>query len=91
MQSFVSTTTARSLARFDQLERRACVAFNRSSRYRLIAQFFTAVSRLGDGVIWYSLMVLLPLLHGFYGLRAATVMAAAGLVGLTIYKLMKSR
>ena len=91
MEIFGSTTTARSLARFDQLERRACIAFNRSSRYRAIAQFFKAVSRLGDGVLWYSLMALLPLLHGAYGLRAALVMAGAGLVGLTIYKVMKSR
>ena len=91
METLGSTTNARNLARFDQLERRACIAFNRSSRYRAIAQFFAAVSRLGDGVFWYSLMALLPLVHGAYGLRAAAVMAAAGLGGLTIYKVMKSR
>ena len=91
MESLASTTTARSLARFDQLERRTCLALNRSSRYRVIAKFFAAVSRLGDGVIWYSLMALMPLLHGAYGLRASLVMAGAGLVGLTIYKIMKSR
>jgi len=91
MEFFVGNTASRRMARFDQFEQNACRAINRSSRYRAIAGFFAAVSRLGDGVLWYSLMALLPLLYGTYGLEASAVMATASLVGLLTYKMMKTR
>ncbi|MEX2497426.1 MAG: phosphatase PAP2 family protein [Wenzhouxiangellaceae bacterium] len=66
------------------------MTLNRSSRSRIVATLFAAVSRLGDGVVWYSLMALAALNQGEYGRHAAAVMALAGLAGLTIYKLLKS-
>jgi len=80
----------RHLERIQRFEHDLCVTLNRSSRSRLVARFFAAVSRLGDGVVWYSLMALTALTQGEYGLRAAAVMAVTGLAGLTIYKLLKS-
>jgi len=75
-----TSSVIRHLARIQRFEHDLCVTLNRSSRSRLIARFFAAVSRLGDGVVWYSLMALTALTQGEYGLRA----------GLTIYKLLKS-
>jgi len=66
------------------------VTLNRSSRNRIVATFFAAVSRLGDGVVWYSLMALMALTQGDDGLRASAMMAISGLTGVTIYKLLKS-
>lgn len=61
------------------------------SRHRAVMALFSAVSRLGDGVVWYSLMALMALTQGPYGLRAAAVMGVTGLTGVGIYKLMKIR
>lgn len=85
-----ASSVTRSLARIQRFEHDLCVALNRCSRSHLIAGFFGAVSRLGDGVVWYSLMALMALTQDDYGLHAAAVMAVTGLTGLTIYKLLKS-
>lgn len=51
--------------------------------------FFGIVSRLGNGIFWYLLMVLLPALYGRDGLDASLHMLAVGGVSLIVYKLLK--
>jgi undecaprenyl-diphosphatase len=51
--------------------------------------FFMIASRLGDGLIWYALMLALPLLHGVEGLRVSAIMLASGALGLAVYKFLK--
>ena len=51
--------------------------------------FFKTASRLGDGVIWYALMLALPFLYGERGLEVALVMLATSAAGLAVYKLLK--
>ena len=68
-----------------------CVACNRASHYRLISTAFRAVSRIGDGVFWYALMAVLPLIYGAAALPVVARMLAAGLCGLGVYKLLKTR
>jgi undecaprenyl-diphosphatase len=77
------------LERFDAAEYRFCRRLNRGVQHRSLRVFFRAVSRLGDGVIWYVLMAVLPLLYGEHGLRVALVMLATGGAGLAVYKLLK--
>jgi undecaprenyl-diphosphatase len=52
-------------------------------------RFFSLISRLGDGVFWYSLMAALALLGGRAGLAAALHLATIGLVSLALYKAIK--
>ncbi|MDT8450258.1 MAG: phosphatase PAP2 family protein, partial [Wenzhouxiangellaceae bacterium] len=87
----MNTTFARALSHLEQVDRRACTALNRLSRHRPVRALFATASRLGDGVVWYSLMALMALMQGEYGVRAASVMAVTGLTGLGLYKLMKTR
>jgi undecaprenyl-diphosphatase len=47
------------------------------------------VSRLGDGVFWYTLIAILPLTHGILGLKASLHMLATGGVALALYKSLK--
>jgi undecaprenyl-diphosphatase len=68
-----------------------CVALNRFCWRAGSRRFFAAVSRLGDGVFWYTLMGALPVVHGMAGLRAALHMGIAALLGLGIYRLLKGR
>ena len=77
------------LARFDHAEYRLCRRLNRGVQLTWVRVFFKTASRLGDGVIWYALMLALPLLYGDEGLRVAAIMLATGAVGLALYKFLK--
>jgi len=91
MDAHPTSSVLRGLARIQRFEHELCVTLNRSSRHRIIAKLFAAVSRLGDGVVWYSLMALMALTQSAPGLKASIVMALSGLAGVTIYKLLKSK
>ena len=71
------------------IDRRMCVAANRWGTRRAVGVFFGIVSRLGDGVFWYSLMAVLALVDGRRGLLAAAQMALTGLTALLLYRLLK--
>jgi undecaprenyl-diphosphatase len=77
------------LARFDAAEYRLCRRLNRGVEHTGVRVFFMTTSRLGDGIIWYALMLALPVLFGAQGLRVALVMLASGALGLAAYKLLK--
>ena len=87
-------TTARPtelIRRFDAVEVGVCVAFNRWSDHRSIRLFFSAISRLGDGVFWYAWILLLPIAFGTAGAWRALQLIATGAVGVVIYKWLKHR
>ena len=68
-----------------------CIKFNRTSHNILIRNFFKGISRLGDGVFWYSLMALMLCLDQARALLPVCHMAAAGLFGTLVYKWLKVR
>lgn len=71
------------------LDHRVCVMANHWGARRLVGQFFGMVSRLGDGLFWYTLMAALALFGGQRGIAAAAHMAATGLAALLLYRLLK--
>ena len=71
------------------LDRRVCVAANRWGARRAVGLFYGAISRLGDGIFWYALMVVLPIIYGQRGLVAAAHMALTGLTALQMYRVLK--
>jgi undecaprenyl-diphosphatase len=77
------------LARFDLAEYRLCRRLNRGVHHAWLRVFFMAASRLGDGVIWYTLMLILPLVYGAQGLSVALVMLATSALNLLTYKFLK--
>jgi undecaprenyl-diphosphatase len=82
---------ALAFARFDEAELKFCRYLNRSSRSSPVRQLFRAVSRLGDGWIWYALILALPPVLGFEGWQASAHVAATGALGVVLYKLIKNR
>lgn len=68
---------------------RLCIRANRWSRSPSVLQVFSLISRLGDGWIWYALMLALPLAFGGEGIRASLHMAVTGLIALGMYRAMK--
>ena len=70
-------------------ETRWCRRANHYCRRRRVRSTFAVISRLGDGVFWYTLMAALVLVHGLDGLRASVHMAATGVAALLLYKGLK--
>ena len=64
---------------------------NRAAARPWLVTLLAAVSRLGDGAIWYTLMAMLPGFGGPQGAPTAWRMFAVGLASLAIYKLLKHR
>lgn len=79
------------LQRLQQLDTHLCMLFNRASRRRVCLCLFATVSRLGDGVFWYTLMLVLPLIYGVQALSAVALMGLTGLACLTLYRWLKSK
>ena len=77
--------------RFDAAEQRLCVSFNRWSHRNSIRMFFAAISRLGNGVFWYVLILSMPVVAGMQGGVRALQFAITGFIGVFIYKWMKQR
>ena len=74
-----------------RLDSNLCIAVNQTSQIRLIRDLFRLVSRLGDGLFWYSLMLLILLFEGSEGLLPVLHMALAGLSGTLLYKWLKGK
>jgi undecaprenyl-diphosphatase len=67
-----------------------CELCNRACRFLTIKRIFVAVSRLGDGLFWYVLMISLPLWYGRDAVQASLHILFVGLAGLALYKYLKS-
>ena len=77
------------VARVDAAEFGICRTLNALSGRRPVRRLFQLVSRLGDGLVWYALLLALPLLRGRAAVRPALVMALVGVAGVALYKLLK--
>lgn len=78
------------LAWLDQAELAACRRFNRMVRLAGMLRLFQVASRLGDGVLWYTLIAGIALFFGETGRALALQCAVAGPVGLGIYRALKN-
>lgn len=74
---------------FVHIDRGTVLAVNRLNLRPSWARLFAWCSRLGDGVWWYCLMGMLPLVHGRDGLVLAATLAVMGLASTLVYKLLK--
>lgn len=79
------------LHRMHQLDSNMCVAVNHTSQYRLIRDSFRLVSRLGDGVFWYGLMLMVLVVKGSEGVLPVLHMGITGLSGTLLYKWLKGK
>ena len=77
------------MARIDAAEYGLCRRLNRGASFALPRRILRIASRLGDGAIWYALILALPLLYGAAGVRPAIVMAVTGALGVALYTRLK--
>ncbi|WP_322521572.1 phosphatase PAP2 family protein [Guyparkeria halophila] len=64
---------------------------NRAHRLRVLRALFATASRLGDGIGWYVLALLMLVLHGASAVVPMALMIASGGVGVLIYLTIKRR
>jgi undecaprenyl-diphosphatase len=76
--------------RMESRELALCELCNRACRLRAIKRLFIVVSRLGNGVFWYLLIILLPFRYGKDALQASLHMCFVGMIGVVLYKYLKS-
>ncbi len=72
-------------------ELRWCLRFNRASHRHSIERLFSIVSRLGDGIFWYGLMIGLLIGYGFDAIPAVFHMIVAGVLSLMFYRWLKAK
>jgi undecaprenyl-diphosphatase len=84
-----ATTFTSFLARIDTADYRICRRLNRGASWSLVRRPFQLLSRLGDGAIWYALILALPWLYGMQAVRPAIVMALTGVLGVVLYGSLK--
>ena len=70
-------------------DRHLCVVANRWGARRAVGTFFGAISRIGDGIFWYSLTAVLAVFGGLHGAIAALQMLVTGGVALALYRWLK--
>jgi undecaprenyl-diphosphatase len=85
------TPPSPTFARMQALDLSLCRVLNRANRREYVGRFFALFSRLGDGVFWYTLMLLVPLVHGRGAIVVSVHMALTGVAALLIYKWLKAR
>ena len=76
---------------FHHVDSHLCISFNKTSHNILIRNLFKVISRLGDGIFWYTLMVFMLCIDQAHAILPVCHMAVAGLVGTIIYKWLKVR
>lgn len=79
------------LTRACELDSLMCIRVNRTSRYFWVRRLFRIVSRLGDGMFWYAVMLGILAIDGENGLLPCLHMALAGLGATAVYKAVKGR
>lgn len=77
------------LGRAQRCDERLCVWLNRASRRAALLHLFRAVSWLGDGIVWYGLMLALLMRDGADAAPAVVHMIAVGLACTTTYRMLK--
>jgi undecaprenyl-diphosphatase len=76
------------IARVDAAEYSLCRKLNRGASFAFPRRLFQIASRLGDGLIWYLVLALLPVLYGAAAVKPAIIMALTGILGVALYKLL---
>jgi undecaprenyl-diphosphatase len=74
----------------DQHEYQLCLLFNRYTTVKMVRAFFAVISRLGNGVFWYGLILGLPFIYGLQAITTSIMMIVSGTIGIILYKLLKN-
>ena len=71
------------------LDLKGCVYLNHFSHSHVVANFFKRISRMGDGIFWYTMLALTWLLQGLVYSLQIVYLVLGSLCGTLIYKVLK--
>ena len=72
-----------------RLDRSASLQLNQALRYAAVRRVFQAVSWLGNGIVWYALMLALLARYGADAAQPVLHMIFVGVVGAAAYSMVK--
>lgn len=75
--------------RLDALELKLCLPCNGIARNPHVRAYFAAVSRLGDGIAWYAMLAVLPIVFGVESVLPTLHMGVTSLAAVALYKVLK--
>ena len=78
-------------ARAKAIDSALCIRVNKTSHNLAIRVLFRLISRLGDGVFWYSIMLAILVVNGSDGIVPVVHMLVVGLSGTVLYKWLKGK
>ena len=78
-------------ARAKALDSALCIRVNKTSHNLAIRVLFRLISRLGDGVFWYTIMLAILVVNGSDGIVPVVHMLVVGLFGTFLYKWLKGK
>lgn len=87
----MTTLAGKIQQRATHLDVQACRTVNGLLRHRVVHVFFAVVSRMGDGALWYALILSLPVFYGLVGVKLSILMLVVGLLNVSLYKRIKLR
>jgi undecaprenyl-diphosphatase len=70
-------------------ERSVALWMHGASTREWVVRLLDTVSRVGDGWLWYAIIVCLPIAYGAVGTSASVRMIGVGIVNLVLYKIIK--
>ncbi len=79
------------LTRINDFDSNLCVKVSHISQYRYVRNWFRLMSRLGDGVFWYTLMFAILMVQGTVAIVPVIHILATGLLGTLVYKWLKGK
>jgi undecaprenyl-diphosphatase len=74
---------------FLQREHLWCLRANHWAEQTWVRRYFQTVSRLGDGIVWYLLGAVIPLVEGQRGLPVFLHLAVMAIITSTLYRYLK--
>src|SRR5215470_5529340 len=81
----------RTVDRWAERDLRWIREIHRVANWPVVIFALVAASRLANGALWYSLIVLFPLFGGVTGTACAMQMGGVGVLNLVIYRYLKPR
>ena len=79
------------LSRFNHWDQALLMRLNRIGQRSRFKTFFALISRLGNGIFWYMLMVGMLLTQGRAAIYPVLHMVVVGLIATLIYKWLKAK
>jgi undecaprenyl-diphosphatase len=79
------------LTRMNHFDSVLCIKVSHASQYPIVRDWFRLMSRLGDGVFWYTMLIGVVLVQGKPAYLPAFHIVVTGLLGTLVYKWLKGK